>query len=223
MRACCSWPAAISRLPQLVLGLRGDRRGAAHRRLLFNAVALGNQPNTAPGDRGFLLLLVRHDGHRIDPADDALVAEERQTGTIVWSTRRRWLVAAHRWKYLSAMTVARDDGARDRLHAGARVRERQVSYGHISPAHGPVARRGRGRCDRTFASAISRSQLVAGFTSVVHHRHVHRDVAAREGRRPAAGRRDLVQASSANTTAASCSARSTPRTSCTSCRSASCS
>jgi ABC-2 type transport system permease protein len=138
--------------------------------LLFNAVALGDQPKYSSKviEEFFyfsfgttiiatILLTMR------------LVAEERQTGTIVLvdsSPVAPWQLVGG--KYLSAMVVLTTMILLTLYMPALVFVNGKVSYGHIMSGYlGLVLTAGSVAAIGTFASAISRSQLVAGFVSVV--------------------------------------------------------
>lgn len=138
--------------------------------LLFNAFALGNQPKySAKVIEEFfyfsfgttviasILLTMR------------LVAEERQTGTIVLvdaSPLASWQLIGG--KYASAMVVLATMILATMYMPALVFVNGKVSYGHIAAGYtGLLLVAASVAAIGTFASAISRSQLVAGFGSVV--------------------------------------------------------
>lgn len=138
--------------------------------LLFNAIALGSVPKYSSKviEEFFyfsfgttviasILLTMR------------LVAEERQTGTIVLvdsSPVGSWQLVGG--KYLSAMTVLATMVLATVYMPALVFVNGKVSYGHIFAGYtGLLLVAASVAAIGTFASAISRSQLVAGFTSVV--------------------------------------------------------
>ncbi len=138
--------------------------------LLFNAFALGNQPKLSSKviEEFFyfsfgttiiasILLTMR------------LIAEERQTGTIVLldsSPLNAWQLVGG--KYLSAMTVLTTMVLATAYMPALVFVNGKVSYGHIFAGYtGLLLVTASVAAIGTFASAISRSQLVAGFASVV--------------------------------------------------------
>lgn len=98
-----------------------------------------------------------------------LIAEERQTGTIVLidsSPLGAWQLIGG--KYLSAMTVIATMVLATMYMPALVFVNGKVSYGHIFAGYtGLLLVAGSVAAIGTFASAISRSQLVAGFASVV--------------------------------------------------------
>ena len=102
-----------------------------------------------------------------------LVAEERQTGTLVLLTSS----PVHDWeiilgKYLSALAFLAIVTVATRLHPGAHLRERQGVVGHLFAGYLGVccwsaARRWRSACS---ARRLARNQVLAVIFSARHHR-----------------------------------------------------
>lgn len=138
--------------------------------LLFNAFALGDQPKYSSKviEEFFyfsfgttiiasILMTMR------------LVAEERQTGTIVLvdsAPISDWQLVGG--KYISAMTVLSAMVLLTLYMPALVFVNGKVSYGHIVSGYfGLLLVAGAVASIGTFASTVSRSQLVAGFISVV--------------------------------------------------------
>ncbi|MGH1345525.1 MAG: ABC transporter permease [Nannocystales bacterium] len=136
--------------------------------LLFNAVALGDRPKYSAEvmEQFFyfsfgttviasILLTMR------------LVAEERQTGTLVLidsSPLRPWQIIGG--KYLSAMTVLAGLVLATLYMPALVFVNGKVSYGHIVAGYtGLLLVAAATAAIGTFASTVSRTQLVAGFAS----------------------------------------------------------
>lgn len=136
--------------------------------ILFNAVALGDKPKYSAEvmEQFFyfsfgttviasILLTMR------------LVAEERQTGTLVLidsSPLRPWQIIGG--KYLSAMTVLGGLVLATLYMPALVFVNGKVSYGHIVAGYtGLLLVAAATAAIGTFASTVSRSQLVAGFAS----------------------------------------------------------
>ncbi|MBC8066886.1 MAG: ABC transporter permease subunit [Deltaproteobacteria bacterium] len=137
--------------------------------LFFNGFALGNQPKySSKVIEDFFYLTFGITTAASILLTMRLVAEERQTGTIVLidaSPVSSWQLVGG--KYLSAMTVLVAMVAATAYMPALVFVNGKVSYGHIFAGYlGVVLVVGAVAAVGTFASAISRSQLVAGFTSV---------------------------------------------------------
>ena len=137
--------------------------------LFFNGFALGNQPKySSKVIEDFFYLTFGITTAASILLTMRLVAEERQTGTIVLidsSPVSSWQLVGG--KYLSAMVVlVAMVGATAYMPALIFVNGK-VSYGHIFAGYlGVVLVVAAVAAVGTFASAVSRSQLVAGFASV---------------------------------------------------------
>lgn len=137
--------------------------------LFFNGFALGNQPKySSKVIEDFFYLTFGITTAASILLTMRLVAEERQTGTIVLidsSPVSSWQLVGG--KYLSAMVVLiAMVGATAYMPALVFVNGK-VSYGHIFAGYlGVVLVVAAVAAVGTFASAVSRSQLVAGFASV---------------------------------------------------------
>lgn len=137
--------------------------------LFFNGFALGNQPKySSKVIEDFFYLTFGITTAASILLTMRLVAEERQTGTIVLidsSPVSSWQLIGG--KYLSAMLVLGAMVAATAYMPALVFVNGKVSYGHIFAGYlGVMLVMAAVAAIGTFASAVSRSQLVAGFTSV---------------------------------------------------------
>jgi ABC-2 type transport system permease protein len=137
--------------------------------LFFNGFALGNQPKySSKVIEDFFYLTFGITTAASILLTMRLVAEERQTGTIVLidsSPVSSWQLVGG--KYLSAMVVLVAMVAATAYMPALVFVNGKVSYGHIFAGYlGVILVVAAVAAVGTFASAVSRSQLVAGFTSV---------------------------------------------------------
>lgn len=136
--------------------------------LLFNAFALGDKPKySAQVIEEFFYFSFGTTTIAAILLTMRLVAEERQTGTIVLidsAPLRDWEIVGG--KYLSAMFVLTGLVAATLYMPGLVFVNGKVSYGHIAAGYTGVMLVAAATASvGTFASTISRSQLVAGFLS----------------------------------------------------------
>lgn len=137
--------------------------------LFFNGFALGNQPKySSKVIEDFFYLTFGITTAAAILLTMRLVAEERQTGTIVLidsSPVSSWQLVGG--KYLSAMVVLVAMVAATAYMPALVFVNGKVSYGHIFAGYlGVILVVSAVAAVGTFASAVSRSQLVAGFASV---------------------------------------------------------
>ncbi len=136
--------------------------------LLFNGLALGNQPKySSKVIEDFFMFTFGTTFAASILLTMRLVAEERQTGTIVLidsSPVSSWQLVVG--KYISAMTVLVAMVLATVYMPALVFVNGKVSYGHIFAGYlGVILVVAAVAAIGTFASAVSRSQLVAGFLS----------------------------------------------------------